>query len=126
MVFALLVKDWKLNLPEGTEESRRHLVEWLVVLVAAIAVTFLTSLLPAVQRFFGWLFSRRVIRKMLIGLAWLVTIVVLFYAEEDWRGWHAWNNYRQQLEAGGAQLDYRAFIPKPVPDDQNFAAIPVD
>src|SRR5213078_2323949 len=27
-------------------------------------------------------------------------------------------------EARGAQLDYRAFIPKPVPDDQNFAATP--
>ena len=125
VVFALLVRDWKLDLPEGTEESRRHLGEWLVVLVAAISVTFLTSLLPVVQRFFDWLFSRRVIRKMLIGLAWLVTIVVLFYAEEDWRGWHEWNNYRQQLEAGGAQLDLAAFTPKPVPNDQNFAAIPV-
>ena len=68
VIFALLVKDWKLNLPDGTEESRRHLAEWLVVLVAAIAVTFLVSLLPTVQRFFGWLFSRRVIRKMLIGI----------------------------------------------------------
>ncbi len=125
VVFALLVRDWKLNIPEWTEETRRHLWQWLVVLVAAISVTFLTSLLPAVQRFFGWLFSGRVIRKMLIGLAWLVTLVVLFYAEEDWRGWHEWNNYRQQLEAGGAQLDLRAFIPKPVPDDQNFAAIPL-
>ncbi len=126
VVFALLVKDWKLNLPDGTEESRRHLGEWLVVLVAAIAVTFLASLLPAVQRFFDWLFSARVMRRMLIGLAWLATLVVLFYAEEDWRGWHAWSQYRQLLEAGGAQLDLRAFIPKPVTDDnQNFAAIPV-
>jgi hypothetical protein len=65
-----------------------------------------------------------VIRKILIGMAWLVTVVVLFYAEEDWRGWHAWNQYRQQLEASGAQLDYTTFIPKPVPNDQNFAAIP--
>ena len=29
------------------------------------------------------------------------------------------------LGGGGAQLDLRAFIPKPVPDNQNFAAIPV-
>lgn len=67
----------------------------------------------------------RVIRRILIGLAWVVTIVALLYAEEDWRGWHAWNQYRRQLEANGAQLDFTAFIPKPVPDDQNFAAIPV-
>jgi hypothetical protein len=69
--------------------------------------------------------GNRAIRGMLIGLIWLVTMVALFYAEEDWRGWHAWNQYRQQLEASGAQLDLAAFIPKPVPYDQNFAAIPV-
>jgi hypothetical protein len=67
----------------------------------------------------------RVARRLLIGLAWLVTITAMFYAEEDWRGWHEWNHYRRQLEAGGAQLDLAAFTPKPVPDDQNFAAIPV-
>jgi hypothetical protein len=69
--------------------------------------------------------GKRVIRKMLIGLAWLVTLIVLFYTEEDWRGSHEWNHYRRQLEAGGAQLDLAAFIPKPVPDNQNFAAIPL-
>ncbi len=125
VVFALLVGDWRLNIPDGTEESKRHLLEWFVVLVAAISVIFLACLLPAVQRFFDWLFSRGVIRRMLILLAWMVTLGALFYAEEDWRGWHAWNSYQQKLEAGGAQLDYNAFIPKPVPDGQNFAATPV-
>ena len=111
VIFALLVGDWKLNVPERTEESRRHLIEWLVILVAAIAVTFLAGLLPTVQRFSGWLFSRRVVRRMLIAFAWLVTVVVLFYAEENWRGWHAWNRYRQPLAAQGVPFDYRAFIP---------------
>ena len=108
-----------------SDESRRHLVAWAMVLPATVVVLFLISILPSVQRFSNWLFSRRVIRKMLIGLAWLVTLVVLFYAEEDWRGWHEWNHYREQLDAGGAQLDLAAFTPKPVPADQNFAAIPV-
>jgi hypothetical protein len=67
----------------------------------------------------------RVARRLLILLAWLATLTVLFYAEEDWRGWHSWNQYRQQLEASGAQLDLAAFTPQPVPDGQNFAAIPV-
>ncbi len=125
VVFALLVGDWKLNLPEWTEETRRHLWQWAVILVVAISVSFLASSLPFVQPFFNWLFSGRMIRRMLIGLVWLVTVVVLLYAEEDWRGRHVWNNYREQLEAGGAQLDYRAFIPKPIPDEQNFAAIPL-
>jgi len=67
----------------------------------------------------------RVARRLLIGLAWLVTLAAMFYAEEDWRGGHEWNGYRRQLEAQGAQLDLAAFTPKPVPEDQNFAAIPV-
>jgi hypothetical protein len=125
VVFALLVGDWKLDIPEWTEETRRHLWEWAAILVVAITVSFLAGSLPFVQRFFNWLFSGLVIRRMLIGLAWLVTLAVLFYAEEDWRGRHAWNNYRQQLEAAGAQLDLREFIPKPVPADQNFATIPL-
>ena len=125
VVFALLVGDWKLNLPEWTEETRRHLCQWAVILLVAIAVTFLAGSLPIVQRFFNWLFSGRILRRTLIGLAWFLTLVVFFYAEEDWRGRHTWNNYRQQLAAGGAQLDYREFIPKPVPDDQNFAALPL-
>jgi len=69
--------------------------------------------------------GNRAVRRTLIGLVWMITLVALFYAEEDWRGWHAWNQFRQQLEAGGAQLDWKAFIPKPVSDDQNFAATPV-
>ncbi len=72
-----------------------------------------------------WLFSWRVLRRSTVVLAWTVTIIALLYAEENWRGRHAWNKYRRELEAGGAQLDWSAFIPKPVPDEQNFAATPV-
>ena len=61
---------------------------------------------------------------MLIGLAWMAAIIALFYGEENWRARHAWNKYRRELEARGEQLDFRAFIPKPVPDDQDFAATP--
>ena len=125
LLITLIVLPLVLVILASSDESRRHLLAWAMVLPATVVVIFLISLLPAVQRFFGWLFSGRGIRNTLIGLAWLVTVVVLLYAGEDWRGWHAWNQYRQQLEATGAQLDYRAFIPKPVPDDQNFAAIPV-
>ena len=76
-------------------------------------------------RFLRWLCSWRTLRRILIGLAWLVTLIALFHAEEDWRGQHAWNRYRRTLEARGEQLDYKAFVPKPVPDDQNFAATPI-
>src|SRR5713226_6759044 len=77
-----------------------------------------------IVRFFCWLFSWRVIRRTLIVLAWTATIVALLYGEENWRGRRAWNKYRHELEARGEQLDWKAFIPKPVPDEQNFAATP--
>src|SRR5438105_4247673 len=75
-------------------------------------------------RLVRWLFNWRTIRRVLLSLAWMVTLIALFYGEENWRGRHAWNKYRRELEARGEQFDYRAFIPKPVPDDQNFAATP--
>src|SRR2546427_2521928 len=79
---------------------------------------------PTFQRVFGWLFSWRTIRRCLFVLVCLLTLLALVYAEENWRGWRVWNKYRQELEAAGEQLDYRAFIPKPVSDDLNFAATP--
>ena len=75
-------------------------------------------------RFFRWLFRWRTVRRILIGLAWMATIIALLYGVENWRGRHAWNKYRQELEARGVQLDLKAFIPKPIPDEENFAATP--
>ena len=70
------------------------------------------------------LFTRQRIRPVLIVTAWIVTIFALFYGEEDWRGRSAWNHYREAKEAQGESLDLAAYIPKQVPDDQNFAATP--
>jgi len=74
---------------------------------------------------FHWLFTWRALRRVLIGLAWVATVVALFYGEEYWRGRQAWNNCRRELEARGEVLDFMAFIPKRVPDDQNFAMTPL-
>ncbi len=76
-------------------------------------------------RFFRWLTSWRIVRRILIALAWFVTLVVLFHGEENWRGRRAWSQERRALETQGVPLDYRALVPKPVPDAQNFAATPV-
>ena len=72
-----------------------------------------------------WLFSWRGLRRILILVAWLLTLIALFHGEETWRGRRGWNQYRQELEARGEQLDFAALVPKPVPDEQNFAATPV-
>src|SRR5258705_3350315 len=76
-------------------------------------------------RFFRWLFSWRGIRRILIVLAWGVTIIAVLYGEENWRGRRKWNKYRVALEARGEQLDFKPFIPKPMPEEQNFAATPL-
>jgi tetratricopeptide (TPR) repeat protein len=61
----------------------------------------------------------------LFACACLVTLVALFYAEEDWRGWHAWNKFKQEWEAKGEKFNFADFVPPPVPDDQNFALTPI-
>src|SRR5204863_2959082 len=77
------------------------------------------------RRFFRWLFSWRGLRRILIVVAWTATIIALFYGEENWRGRRAWNKYRHELEARGEPFDLKAFIPKTVPDEQNFAMTPL-
>jgi hypothetical protein len=62
----------------------------------------------------------RVLRRLLTGLAIFTTLAAIFYTEEDWRGKRAWENCKRELEAKGAVLDWNAYIPPPVPDDQNF------
>ena len=62
--------------------------------------------------------------RLLFIFPGLIGLVVLFYAEEDLRGWRAWENCKHELAAKGEVLDWNAYIPPPVPDDQNFFKAP--
>ncbi len=122
-VGALLEGTWEITF--ANNESRRHFLEWWAIFLVSIFVVYAASIRPAfgpLHRLFNWLLSARILRRVFIAAAWILTLVVLLYAEENWRGARAWNNYRRELEAAGAQLDLAAYIPKPVPDGQNFAA----
>jgi hypothetical protein len=66
----------------------------------------------------------RRVRRGLVSIAALVTLVALFYAEENWRGSHDWGKYQREWEAKGEKFDRQAFVPPPVPDEQNFAMTP--
>ena len=77
-----------------------------------------------IRRFLKWLFCWRTVRRALIGMACLITLAALFCAEENIRGKQTWENYRREAEARGKQFDLAALIPKPIPDEQNFAATP--
>ncbi|MDB6125004.1 MAG: hypothetical protein JWQ71_3997 [Pedosphaera sp.] len=61
------------------------------------------------------------IRRYLFCLACLATLIAIFYAEENWRGRHAWKRYQREAETRGETLDWKAFLPPAMPDDQNFA-----
>jgi len=67
----------------------------------------------------------RWLRRSLVCLGTLAALVWIFYAEVDRRGQRDWNQYRQAKEAGGEHLEFQAYIPKAVPDEQNFAAAPI-
>lgn len=86
---------------------------------------WLRRLMRWLGRFLRWLFSWRIIKRGLIGLAGFVVFVALFYVEENWRGRHAWEKFRREWEAKGERFDFASFVPPPVPDDQNFALTPI-
>jgi hypothetical protein len=67
----------------------------------------------------------KIIVRTLIALAGLAVLVILFYAEEDWRGWHAWQKFKREWEAKGEKFDMAGVTPPPVPDNQNFALTPI-
>ena len=68
----------------------------------------------------GW----RITRYLLVGAAVLATLVAVFHTVENWRGQRAWEKCRRALEARGEELDWAAYIPAPVADDQNFYRAP--
>jgi len=62
---------------------------------------------------------------VLAGFVLLIPVLAaFFYAEEDLRGKREWEKCKHELEAEGALLDWNAYVPPPVPDDQNFFKAP--
>jgi len=104
----------------------RSLSDWwlalfFTLLVSAAVATAFVGLWAFTRCFFCW----RNFKRLLFGAACFATLVALFYAEEDWRGWHAWNKFKHEWEAKGEHFDFASMVPPPVPDDQNFALTPV-
>ena len=68
---------------------------------------------------------RRILRGAPFVLVCIITLVAVFYAEEDLRGKWAWEKAKKEIESTGERLDIASVIPPPVPDDQNFAMTPL-
>lgn len=69
--------------------------------------------------------NRRFIVRFAFVAAALLTLVVVFYNVEKWRGQRAWNAYRAAAEQKGAKLWLHEYLSPEVPDAENFAAIPL-
>ncbi len=65
-----------------------------------------------------------ILRRSLVGLAVVLTLIGLFYTEENWRGKRAWENCKRALEAQGVKMNWADYIPAPVPEDQNVFGVP--
>jgi hypothetical protein len=102
------------------------LLRFAFFLTAAFVVTGLLFLIfKWSRRFLRRLFTWRILKWCLRALGILLVLISLFYAEENWRGRHAWEKYKQEWEAKGEKFDFASFIPPPVPDEQNFALTPI-
>ena len=69
--------------------------------------------------------QRRWIRALVKTLVAMVTLCALFYTWVNWSGARQWHATREMLKAEGETLDFRALAADPVPDADNFCAIPL-
>ncbi|MES2572707.1 MAG: hypothetical protein V4710_21975, partial [Verrucomicrobiota bacterium] len=67
---------------------------------------------------------RRILSRLLPAIVLLGALAILFVFVENRRGENAWQLYRVDAAQRGIRLDFAAFIPAPIPDGDNFAAIP--
>ena len=83
--------------------------------------------LGLVGRFFRRLspVSELVVQWVAILIVVLKIGVLIFCAEECWRGQRVWESYRHELEAKGESFDWDALIPPSVPDSQNIFSAPM-
>jgi hypothetical protein len=69
--------------------------------------------------------GKKLFKAMAWGLVWVFTLIALMYAVENWRGNRAWSRVRQDLASRGIPWEYQELAPSPVPDSENFGALPI-
>jgi len=62
--------------------------------------------------------------RTLYALGGLLALVALFYGVENWRGSRAWHRWQRERQAAGDAFDPAAYLPPPVAEADNFAAVP--
>ena len=85
----------------------------------------LAGVLVILWGLFRWCCVWHNLRRVLFVVVSVTTVIALYYAVTDWRGQHAWDQYRRAHEALGQHFDVPSVMPPAVPDDQNFALTPL-
>lgn len=69
--------------------------------------------------------SIRILRRVLLGTAVLVTLLVTAVTVETWRGDRAWAEVEREYQAKGESLTLRGLAQPPVPEQENFFKAPL-
>ena len=69
--------------------------------------------------------NRKTLQKLGWGAAAFLTVTILFYQIERWRGARAWEVAKKDYLAAGGSLDMQDFIPEIPPAEDNFGALPI-
>ncbi len=91
----------------------------------ALASALLAALLALASLFVRWLCCWRNLRRVLYGIVGAIILILLGYAEENWRGRHTWQRHERLLAARGEHLTLSSLVPPAVPDERNFALAPL-
>ncbi len=78
-----------------------------------------------IVRLVRWLVSKHILKFALRISIFGVLALAVYYAQEDLLGYWMWKGYLSHQNITPDELDLRNYIPKTVPDDENFAATPV-
>ena len=77
------------------------------------------------MNFLARCWQRRWIRGLASTAVTFLTLCALFYSWVNWSGARQWRMAQAMLKAEGETLDFRALCNDPIPDAENFCAIPL-
>jgi hypothetical protein len=77
--------------------------------------------MPTFARFFRWLFSARILKRLFIAFFSVFALITVAWQFENWRGRTKWETWKAEWEAKGEKFDLASVVPPEVPDDENFA-----
>jgi hypothetical protein len=96
-----------------------------MALIALISAAALLVVGIPLALFLRWLGHWHNFSRFLFAVACLVTLVALFYVEEDWRGRWDWLRFTRKWESKGEHFTMAGLAPPPVPEQENFAMAPI-